>query len=111
MAFFPFFSGKKFHLKMFSDDQGSWMIMFFTTIVFVFTFSYLYNAFLLIGGEAMEPYHISSQMGLRNSVFMKAAACGTWCGDFFTAWMVSLDIKINMSIKPDFFLFCGLQEF
>lgn len=73
---------------MFRDNQGSWMVMFLTTIFCVFIFSYIYNAFLLIGGTSTEPYTISGLMSVRNSVFMKAAAVGTWCGDFFTAWMV-----------------------
>ena len=35
-------------------------------------------------------------MGVSNDIFMKVAACGTWCGDFFTAWMVtSILILLN----------------
>ena len=75
---------------MFLDDQGSWLTMFFTTILSLFIFSWLYNAFLLIGGDATLDYRISSKMGIKNSHFMKAAATGTWCGDFFTAWMVGM---------------------
>lgn len=78
-----------FRLKMFLDDKGSWMTMFMTTIVAVFIFSYIYNLFLLIGGDATDAWHISPYMSISNSYFMKAAATGTWCGDFFTAWMVS----------------------
>ena len=28
-------------------------------------------------------------MGIQNQTFMKAAALGTWMGDFVTAWMVT----------------------
>ncbi|XP_064601470.1 transmembrane protein 117-like [Liolophura sinensis] len=87
-------------LKMFRDNQGSWMIMFLTTIFCVFIFSYIYNAFLLIGGTSTEPYTISGLMSVRNSVFMKAAAVGTWCGDFFTAWMVT-DIMLQEKLYPN----------
>ena len=73
---------------MFSDDQGSWMVMFLISLITIFIMSLFYNLFLMIGGESTEPYRISDLMGVRNDIFMKAAACGTWCGDFFTAWMV-----------------------
>jgi len=73
---------------MFVDSQGSWMIMFLVCLITVFIMSLFYNLFLLIGGESTEPYRISDLMGVRNDIFMKVAACGTWCGDFFTAWMV-----------------------
>lgn len=32
---------------------------------------------------------LQALMGATNSSVMKAAACGTWLGDFITAWMVS----------------------
>ncbi len=75
---------------MFSDDQGSWMTMFLVSLISLFIFSWVYNAFLWAGGSSTEDYRISGLMGLTNSIFMKMAACGTWCGDFFTAWMVIL---------------------
>lgn len=84
------FIGKLFRLKIFSDDQGSWMIMFLASLISLFIFSWLYNALLLAGGSSTEDYMISGLMGLTNAIFMKMAACGTWCGDFFTAWMVNL---------------------
>lgn len=83
-----YFSGKLLRLKMFCEDQGSWMIMFLSSLISIFIFSWLYNAFLLAGGSSTEDYRISGLLGLSNSIFMKAAATGTWCGDFFTAWMV-----------------------
>lgn len=86
-------------LKMFSEDQGSWMIMFLITLLSVFIFSWLYNAFLLAGGDSTTDYRISGLMGLTNSIFMKAAACGTWCGDFFTAWMVT-DMMLQEKLYP-----------
>lgn len=74
---------------MFSDEQGSWMTMFFSVIFFLFLFSYVYNLLLLMGGDETLDYRITEYMGIRNSSFMKAAATGTWCGDLFTAWMVN----------------------
>ena len=84
------FTDKTLHLRMFLGDQGSWMVMFFSCILFLFIFSWIYNLVLLIGGDSTEDYAISHMMGIKNSWFLKAAACGTWSGDFFTAWMVIL---------------------
>uniref|UniRef100_K1Q940 Uncharacterized protein n=1 Tax=Magallana gigas TaxID=29159 RepID=K1Q940_MAGGI len=74
-------------LRMFEDDMGSFMVMFLASLIVLFVFSWIYNAFLLIGGSDTEDYRISDLMGISNSLFMKMAATGTWCGDFFTAWM------------------------
>ncbi|KAK7449157.1 hypothetical protein BaRGS_00040046 [Batillaria attramentaria] len=72
LFFHTFLFNKIFRLRMFNDDKGSWMTMFMTTIVSVFIFSYIYNLFLLIG---------------------------TWCGDFFTAWMVT-DMMLQEKLYP-----------
>ncbi|GFR90789.1 transmembrane protein 117 [Elysia marginata] len=85
---------------MFHDDRGSWMTSFMSTVLLLFIFSYLYNVLLMIGGDYTRPYHISSYMGVSNSIFMKAAATGTWCGDFFTAWMVT-DMMLQERLYPD----------
>ncbi|XP_074660702.1 transmembrane protein 117-like [Tubulanus polymorphus] len=90
---------KLLRLRMFVDEQGSWMVMFFTCVFFLFTFSFLYNALLLIGGASTASYHIDSVLGITNSTFMKAAACGTWLGDLFTAWMVT-DIMLQERLYP-----------
>lgn len=82
------FVERLFKLQMFQEDMGSFMVMFLTTIVFLFAFSWLYNAFLSVAGPDLEPYVINGYMDMKNSTFMKVAACGTWLGDFFTAWMV-----------------------
>lgn len=47
----PFFSGRYLRLKMFREDHGSWMTMFFSTILFLFIFSHIYNLFLLMAGS------------------------------------------------------------
>jgi hypothetical protein len=73
---------------MFTKEKGSWMTMFLTTIISLIIFSFIYNGFLMIGGDSTTDYRISGLMGIGNDIFMKAAATGTWCGDFFTAWMV-----------------------
>lgn len=46
-----FFSGRYLRLKMFREDHGSWMTMFFSTILFLFIFSHIYNLFLLMAGS------------------------------------------------------------
>ncbi|PAA63764.1 hypothetical protein BOX15_Mlig013874g1 [Macrostomum lignano] len=89
-----------FRLKMFANDEGSWMTMWFSTIISVYIFSNIYNAFLLtLGGTSNIPYLISMQMGIKNSTFMKMAATGTWLGDFMTAWMVS-DMMLQERLYP-----------
>ncbi|KAM4748110.1 transmembrane protein 117 [Rhinophrynus dorsalis] len=80
--------GHFLRLKMFRDDHGSWMTMFFSTILFLFIFSHIYNLCLLMAGN-MSKYIITEYMGIRNESFMKVAAVGTWMGDFVTAWMVT----------------------
>lgn len=40
--------GRFLRLKMFREDHGSWMTMFFSTILFLFIFSHIYNLFLLM---------------------------------------------------------------
>lgn len=47
----PFFPGRYLRLKMFREDHGSWMTMFFSTILFLFIFSHIYNLFLLMAGS------------------------------------------------------------
>ncbi|XP_021353314.1 transmembrane protein 117-like isoform X2 [Mizuhopecten yessoensis] len=90
---------KLLRLKMFTEDQGSWMAMFLCSLLALFIMSWLYNGFLIAGGDDTEPYRISGDLGLSNSIFMKAAACGTWCGDFFTAWMVT-DMMLQEKLYP-----------
>ncbi|XP_069484115.1 transmembrane protein 117 isoform X2 [Ambystoma mexicanum] len=80
--------GQFLRLKMFRDDHGSWMTMFFSTILFLFIFSHIYNLCLLMAGN-MRSHIITDYMGIRNQTFMKIAAVGTWMGDFVTAWMVT----------------------
>ncbi|KAK6973795.1 transmembrane protein 117 [Biomphalaria glabrata] len=99
VIFHTFLFNHLLRLKMFHDDKGTWMTMFLSTVLSVFIFSYLYNALLMIGGDHTAPYAISTYMGITNSAFMKAAATGTWCGDFFTAWMVT-DIMLQEKLYP-----------
>lgn len=81
--------GRWFRLKMFRDDQGTWMIMFLTVLVFLYIFSHIYNLLLqMFGHPKYCEYRITAKMGITNESFMKAAACGTWLGDLVTAWMV-----------------------
>ncbi|XP_050411301.1 transmembrane protein 117 isoform X2 [Patella vulgata] len=100
IVFHSLLFNRVFRIKMFQQDQGSWMVMFLCVVLCVFILSFLYNAFLLIGGDYTVPFHISDLMGVSNSFFMKAAACGTWCGDFFTAWMVT-DMMLQEKLYPN----------
>ncbi|KAM9312844.1 transmembrane protein 117 [Gastrophryne carolinensis] len=93
------FFGQLLRLKMFRDDHGSWMTMFFSTILLLFIFSHIYNICLLIAGN-MGPYIITEYMGIRNESFMKVAAVGTWMGDFVTAWMVT-DMMLQDKQYPE----------
>ncbi|CAN0001830.1 unnamed protein product [Bubo scandiacus] len=91
--------GQLLRLKMFREDHGSWMTMFFSTILFLFIFSHIYNLFLIMAGN-MSAYIITDFMGIRNENFMKVAAVGTWMGDFVTAWMVT-DMMLQDKPYPD----------
>ena len=93
-------------LRMFSEDgQGSWMIMFLTALVFLYILSFIYNEFLLLGGEHLHPYLSSNNLGIQNQSFMKLAAIGTWLGDFITAWMVTdmmLQVTYHQTLRCSF---------
>ncbi|XP_051547773.1 transmembrane protein 117 [Myxocyprinus asiaticus] len=91
--------GRLLRLKMFREDHGSWMTMFFSTILSLFIFSHIYNLLLLMNGR-MGPYMVTEYMGIRNESFMKLAAVGTWMGDFVTAWMVT-DMMLQDTHYPD----------
>ncbi|XP_064809082.1 transmembrane protein 117-like [Oncorhynchus masou masou] len=91
--------GRYLRLKMFREDHGSWMTMFFSTILFLFIFSHIYNVILLMAGS-MGPHMVTEYMGIRNESFMKIAAVGTWMGDFATAWMVT-DMMLQDQHYPD----------
>ncbi|XP_034031973.1 transmembrane protein 117 [Thalassophryne amazonica] len=91
--------GRYLRLKMFREDHGSWMTMFFSTILFLFIFSHIYNLFLLMAGS-MQSHMVTEYMGIRNESFMKIAAVGTWMGDFVTAWMVT-DMMLQDQNYPD----------
>lgn len=86
-------------LKMFRDEEGTWMIMILVTFICTYLFSLGYNLLLLSAHPTPKPYLITTLMGVTNSSFMKAAACGTWLGDFFTAWMVT-DMMLQDELYP-----------
>ncbi|XP_069704325.1 uncharacterized protein [Periplaneta americana] len=90
--------GKLLRLKMFRDDQGSWMTMFLTVIVSLYVFSHAYNLLLWLWYDNLG-YQINSQMGVTNASVMKAAACGTWLGDLITALMVT-DMMLQDNLYP-----------
>lgn len=86
-------------LKMFREEQGTWMIMLLTGLLFVYMLSLLYNTLLLSAHPRPHAFRINAQMGVTNASFMKVAACGTWLGDFLTAWMVT-DMMLQDELYP-----------
>ncbi|XP_049958056.1 transmembrane protein 117-like [Schistocerca serialis cubense] len=90
--------GSLLRLKMFRDDQGSWMTMFLTVIVSLYVFSHGYNLLLALWYDNCL-LHINSDMGVTNASVMKAAACGTWLGDLITALMVT-DMMLQDNLYP-----------
>ncbi|XP_064113173.1 transmembrane protein 117-like isoform X2 [Macrobrachium nipponense] len=90
---------KVLRLKMFRDEQGSWMTMFLTVIVSLYMFSYVYNLILLIGHSEHCRWQIGSDMGVTNESMMKAAATCTWLGDLVTALMVT-DMMLQDNLYP-----------
>ncbi|KAK9509714.1 hypothetical protein O3M35_006970 [Rhynocoris fuscipes] len=91
--------GKYLRLKMFRDEQGSWIAMFLTVILSLYLFSHVYN-FIIDIFYNKPNYRIDSRMGLTNSAVMKAAACGTWLGDLIT-WLMVTDVMLQDSLYPE----------
>ncbi|KPM11147.1 THEM117 domain containing protein, partial [Sarcoptes scabiei] len=87
-------------LKMFRDESGTWMIMLLSMLLSLFLISHLYNTLLLMLNPFDRNLLITSNMGISYASFMKIAACGTWCGDFFTAWMIT-DMMLQDNLYPN----------
>lgn len=54
----------------------------------------------------MDAYKITGYIGTKNHVFMRAAAIGTWFGDFLTAWMVTdmmLQVMFSTNMHNEIF--------
>ena len=58
--------GRVLRLKMFMDEQGSWMTMFLTVIVSLYLFSHIYNLLLHVWYFDMS-YIITSEMSVTNA--------------------------------------------
>uniref|UniRef100_A0A672SJF7 Transmembrane protein 117 n=1 Tax=Sinocyclocheilus grahami TaxID=75366 RepID=A0A672SJF7_SINGR len=102
--------GRLLRLKMFREDHGSWMTMFFSTILSLFIFSHIYNLILLMSGR-MGPHMVTEYMGIRNESFMKMAAVGTWMGDFVTATVLfSLTSVVVLVISTDWIRWDNLNR-
>ncbi|CAG2178680.1 unnamed protein product, partial [Oppiella nova] len=86
-------------LKMFRDECGTWMVMFASVFISCYFFSFIYNFLLVWANPKAEELLINSYMGMTYASFMKVAACGTWCGDFFTAWMIT-DMMLQDNLYP-----------
>lgn len=86
-------------LKMFRDEEGTWMIMLLSVFISCYIFSIVYNCLLISFHYSPNGLVINTRMGVSNANFMKAAACGTWLGDFFTAWMVT-DMMLQDNLYP-----------
>ena len=49
---------KKLRLKIFTEDgQGSWMVMFLTSLLSLFIFSFAYNGFLMLEGKNISSFN------------------------------------------------------
>ncbi len=90
-------------LKMFRDDQGSWMVQFFTVLVSLYLFSHAYNVLLVVAypNKATAKLTIDASMYLTSSTVMKCAACGAWLGAFITALIVT-DMMLQDNLYPSF---------
>ncbi|CAG2177658.1 unnamed protein product, partial [Oppiella nova] len=86
-------------LKMFRDECGTWMVMFASVFISCYFFSFIYNFLLVWANPKAEELLINSYMGMTYASFMKVAACGTWLGDFFTAWMIT-DMMLQDNLYP-----------
>ncbi len=64
---------------MFAGDQGSWLVMAATTLLTVFVSSWVYNLFLLAGGDAMQKYKCVSL----HQVCSRGSALGFSSGVFW----------------------------
>uniref|UniRef100_A0A1B6CIG3 Transmembrane protein 117 n=2 Tax=Clastoptera arizonana TaxID=38151 RepID=A0A1B6CIG3_9HEMI len=91
--------GKILRLKMFRDEQGSWIAMFLTVIISLYIFSHIYNLLIMLFYKKPH-YHIDSRMGITYASVMKTAACGTWLGDLITALMVT-DVMLQDNLYPE----------
>ena len=67
----------KLKLKMFSEDKGSWMIMFWTVILVGSIGAAIYNELLVLLDGKYSIYEVDSFFGITNEEFMKIAASGT----------------------------------
>ena len=83
----------RFRLVMFAQSKGTWMIMFITCFVSIYTAAALYNLILMSWDGYME-WRVTDDMRMTNETFMRLAACGTWLGDYITAFMV-VDIMLQ----------------
>eukprot|EP00946_MAST-07B_sp_MAST-7B-sp1_P001938 g1938.t1 len=70
---------------MFRNDQGSVMIMFWSSLVCLYGFSFVFNWMFI--GENVEQ-HLSDDMGITNEIFSKIAGTCCWVGDFLTMFLV-----------------------
>lgn len=92
---------------MFAESKGTWWVMFTGTIVWACFGSVVYNGALVVllpGGasEARERgWFLNDELGVNNSVFVKAAAVGTWLGDSITALMVWDMVLQTDKMYPD----------
>lgn len=85
---------KILRFKIFTlDGEGSWVIMFLTSIVFIFLWTFVFNETLKATGN--QEYVVSSNMQMKYETFMKGAMATVWFGHFLTAWMVT-DVMLQV---------------
>eukprot|EP00457_Paulinella_chromatophora_P001589 gb/GEZN01001591.1/.p1 GENE.gb/GEZN01001591.1/~~gb/GEZN01001591.1/.p1 ORF type:complete len:922 (+),score=53.32 gb/GEZN01001591.1/:137-2902(+) len=89
----------KLHLNMFEEDKGSFIVMFFSTILSLYVGSLLYNA--IIRSTELNAVLITSSLGCSNRTFGKVAQCFTWLGDLVTVVMVWDSMFQDFQIYPE----------
>ena len=80
----------KLQLVMFREDCGTWFVMFLNSIISLFVGSLVYNEIVKAAADEPTPWLLDSGLGITNQQFGRMGACGTFLGDGFTAFMVSI---------------------
>ena len=78
--------------SMFRNDQGSFMVMFWTCVFSMYICSLAYNILFVPpvnnSGNIASEWKLNGKMGVTNEDWSKLTGIGCWTGDFLTAFMV-----------------------
>ena len=70
--------------SMFKNDQGSMMVMLWSSLIALYGFSWVFNMII----DEKHPQTLSDNMGITNETFSKIAGTCCWMGDFLTMFLV-----------------------